>query len=118
MSGRATDDCNDNHVHRDYPAAYAAWRQATLTGSNALPELVEKVDATMKENAETLVGDFRKRLEDPGSGDDAGSFSDNPQHVSLWDILLALELADPTSTYVYCTILLALDSFTPAPPLD
>ena len=104
MTHGSTDACNENPVHRNSPPAYNSWRRANLTAPGDEPDIVRKVDETMKENAENLVSDVMGRLKDTGSGKDAGEFCDNPRRVSLWDILLALELADPTSRCVnLCT---------------
>ena len=90
---------NQNHhnVHRSYPESYAAWRKEHLTEPQANVELVKAVDLTLKQNAKTLLDNFWSRLKDGGTGADAGPKADNPHKLSQWDLLLALELADPTS---------------------
>jgi hypothetical protein len=94
-----TESCIEahNNEHRLFPPAYGAWRKENLTEPEANVELVQAMDSTMKENAEALLDDFSYRLKDAGTGVDAGAKADNPMKVSLWDLLLALELADPTS---------------------
>ena len=59
MTGRYTEQCDEHHDHRKFPRSYAAWRKMNLSGYNARVATVQAVDATLKENAEVLLADFR-----------------------------------------------------------
>ena len=63
--------------------------------------LVRAVDVHLRNFASRVLADFDKRLRDGGPGltaDTEGNpeVPENPKRLSLWDLLTALELADPT----------------------
>jgi hypothetical protein len=59
MSGRYTQQCDEAHNHRKFPKSYAAWRKDSLKTPNQRVDTVKAIGATLKENAEVLLNDFR-----------------------------------------------------------
>jgi hypothetical protein len=80
--------------YRDFPLEYKAWRDATLDGNNPQKnvELVRRIDSVIERFADAFLESFHGRLRDGGTHSPS-----NPHKLSLWDLLQALELADPTS---------------------
>lgn len=83
--------CNHGTTHRQFPGVYAVARDELLKEPNAKIRVVQEVDRLAETVCTTFLADFWLRLKD------GGTHSSNPDQVSFWDLLLALELADPTA---------------------
>jgi hypothetical protein len=75
--------------HRRFPQVYTEARKQLLV---AKPDVVRAVDKLGEQVVTCLLDDFWTRLKDSGS-----HAASNPLGISLWDLLLACELADPTA---------------------
>ena len=83
--------CNHGTTHRQFPGVYAVARDELLKEPNAKIRVVQEVDRLAETVCTTFLAEFWLRLKD------GGTHSSNLDQVSFWDLMLALELADPTA---------------------